>query len=167
MSEFISRAQAQKLLGCDKDTMVRLLRSGEIETSRKENGAWLVSYDSLEKYMETTWTIKDSDAGKLQSIIAELKAENQRLKTLLYEHGISYDDSVKVEVAHTKEEITIVDLHIPNRAIVALEKNRIHTIEQLRKMTLQELLALEGIGKKAANVIKAQLALHGLELREY
>ena len=63
MSEFISRAQAQKLLGCDKDTMVRLLRSGEIETSRKENGAWLVSYDSLEKYMETTWTIKDSDAG--------------------------------------------------------------------------------------------------------
>ena len=117
--------------------------------------------------METTWTIKDSDAGKLQSIIAELKAENQRLKTLLDEHGISYDDSVKVEVAHTKEEITIVDLHIPNRAIVALEKNRIHTIEQLRKMTLQELLALEGIGKKAANVIKAQLALHGLELREY
>lgn len=167
MSEFISRAQAQKLLGCDKDTMVRLLRSGEIETSRKENGAWLVSYDSLEKYMETTWTIKDSDAGKLQSIIAELKAENQRLKTLLDEHGISYNDSVKVKVAHTKEEITIVDLHIPNRAIVALEKNRIHTIEQLRKMTLQELLALEGIGKKAANVIKAQLALHGLELREY
>lgn len=167
MSEFISRAQAQKLLGCDKDTMVRLLRSGEIETSRKENGAWLVSYDSLEKYMETTWTIKDGDAGKLQSIIAELKAENQRLKTLLDEHGISYDDSVKVEVAHTKEGITIVDLHIPNRAIVALEKNRIHTIEQLRKMTLQELLALEGIGKKAANVIKAQLALHGLELREY
>lgn len=167
MSEYISRAQAQKLLGCDKDTMVRLLRSGEIESSRKENGAWLVSYDSLEKYMATTWTIKDDDAGKLQKIIAELKAENERLKVLLDEHGIPYDDPVKKEVEPKEADMTIIDLHIPNRAIVALERNRIHTIDQLRKMTIRDLLALEGIGKKAANIIKSQLALYGLELRKY
>lgn len=167
MSEFISRAQAQKLLGCDKDTMVRLLRSGEIESSRKENGAWLVSYDSLEKYMATTWTIKDDDAAKLQRIIADLKAENEHLKALLDEHNISFDDSFKEDITPKEADITIIDLHIPNRAIVALERNRIHTIDQLRKMTMRDLLALDGIGKKAANIIKSQLALHGLELRAY
>ena len=167
MTDYISRAQAQKLLGCDKETMVRLLRSGEIESSRKENGAWLVSYDSLEKYMATTWSIKDDDAGKLQKIIAELKAENQHLKELLDANGISYDNSTKVEIVPQEADITIVDLHIPNRAIVALGRNRVYTIDQLRKMTMNDLLALDGIGKKAANAIKSQLALHGLELRKY
>lgn len=163
MSDYISRAQAQKLLGCDKDTMIRLLRSGEIESSRKENGAWLVLYDSLEQYLATTWTVKDDNVGKLQKIIAELKTENRRLKQLLEENGISYDDATQTPVEHKDTDITIIDLFIPNRAIVALERNGIRTIDQLRRMNRKDLLALDGIGKKAAKAIQSQLALHGIE----
>lgn len=171
MSDFISRQQAQKLLGCDKDTMMRLLRSGELETSRKENGGWLVSYDSLEKYMATTWTIREDNVGALQKIIAELKAENQHLKALLDENGISYNAEASIlptrQPIQKDADITIIDLHIPNRAIVALERNGVYTIEQLRRMTRKDLLALDGIGKKAANAIQSQLTLHGLALRKY
>lgn len=167
MSEYISRIQAQKLLGCDKDTIVRLLRSGEIESSRKENGGWLVSYDSLERYMATSWTVRDDKVSNLQKIIAELKAENQHLKELLNANGIPYDDSAIAPKPAQNADISIIDLYIPNRAIVALERNGVHTIDQLRKMTMKDLLALDGIGKKAANAIKSQLALHGLELRKY
>ncbi len=167
MTEFISRMQAQKLLGCDKDTIIKLLRSGAIESSRKENGGWLVSYDSLEKYMATTWTEKDDNVGNLQKIIADLKAENQRLKKLLDDNGISYEEASKAPAFKEGPDITIIDLYIPNRAIVALERNGVHTIDQLRRMTMKDLMALDGIGKKAATAIKSQLTQHGLELRKY
>lgn len=167
MKEFISRGRAQKLLGCDKDTIMQLLRSGEIESSRKENGGWLVSYDSLEKYMATTWTEKDANVGNLQKIIAELKAENQRLKKLLDDNGISYGGTPVEPENSDGPDVSIIDLHIPNRAIIALERNGVHTIDQLRKMTIKDLMAFDGIGKKAASAIKLQLARFGLELRQY
>ena len=50
MKEYISRIQAQRALGLNKDLMMRLLRTGEIESARKENGGWLVSIESLEDY---------------------------------------------------------------------------------------------------------------------
>jgi len=167
MTDYISRAQAQKLLGCDKETILRLLRTGEIESSRKENGGWLVSYDSLEKYMATSWTVRDDSVRNLQILIAELKAENQYLKELLDTNGISYGDSDKEPIDTKNADIAIIDLSIPRRAIVALDRNGIHTIDQLCKMTMKDLLALDGIGKKAAGAIKSQLALHGLGLRKY
>ena len=167
MKDFISRAQAQKILGCDKDTMVKLLRSGEIDSSRKENGGWLVSYDSLETYLATTWTVRSGDAAALQKTIAKLKAENQALKKLLDDHEISFDGLFEEELPSPPKELAIIDLDIPPRAIRSLDLYGIHTIEQLRRMTAKDLLAMDGIGKKAVMAIKAQLAKHGFELRKH
>ena len=167
MPKYISRAQAQKILGCDKDTIIKLLRSGEIDSSRKENGGWLVSYDSLETYLSTTWTVRNGDVADLQKIIVKLKAENQALKKLLDDHGISYDGLFDEELPSPVKEIAIIDLDIPPRAIRSLDLYGIHTIEHLCGMTSKDLLAMEGIGKKAVMAIKAQLAKHGFELRKH
>lgn len=167
MKEFISRIQAQRILGCDKDTMVKLLRTGEIESSRKENGGWLVSSDSLETYLATTWTVRSGDAAALQKTIAKLKAENQALKKLLDDHEISFDGLFEEELPSPPKELAIIDLDIPPRAIRSLDLYGIHTIEQLRRMTAKDLLAMDGIGKKAVMAIKAQLAKHGFELRKH
>lgn len=166
MTEYISRQQAQKLLGCDKDTIVRLLRSGEIESARKENGGWLVSYDSLERFMATNWTIREDNVGKLQKVIAELTAENKYLKKLLEDNGIAYNGAIN-PVAPPNPDISIIDLAIPPRALRALDINGIHSIDQLKVMTMKDLLALDGVGTKAATAIKTQLAKYGLTLRKY
>jgi DNA-directed RNA polymerase alpha subunit len=167
MKDFISRAQAQRILGCDKDTMVKLLRTGEIDSSRKENGGWLVSYDSLEIYLSTTWTVRDGDVAALQKAIAKLKSENQALKKLLDDNGISYERVLGDELPSPPREITIIDLDIPPRALRSLDLYGIHTIEQLCRMTRKDLLAMDGIGKKAVMAINAQLSKNGFELRKY
>ena len=38
MDEFFSRIAAQKRLGCSKETILKLLHSGVIDSMRKENG---------------------------------------------------------------------------------------------------------------------------------
>ena len=42
MNDYISRGQAQKRLNCTKETMYKLLRSGVLESARKEKW-WLAS----------------------------------------------------------------------------------------------------------------------------
>ena len=90
MDVFLSRMQAQKILGCDKNTMLQIIRSGRVESARKENGGLLVSKQSLEHFIETAWTESSIDVILLQKIIAELKAENADLKRVIKEHGIDY-----------------------------------------------------------------------------
>lgn len=167
MSEFISRAQAQKLLGCNKDTILELLRSGVIASSRKENGGWLVSYDSLEEYMNSSWPIREESVPALQQTIAQLEKENTRLKALLKEHGIDYEaDDAKTKDS-LADDISIADLGLNDRALVALDRAGIHSIDLLRKMTMKDLMSIEGIGKKTATAIKSKLLKNGLVLRKY
>lgn len=167
MSEFISRAQAQKLLGCNRDTILELLRSGVIASSRKENGGWLVSYDSLEEYMNSSWPIREESVPALQQAIAQLEKENTRLKALLKEHGIDYEaDDAKTKDS-SADDISIADLGLNDRALVALDRAGIHSIDLLRKMTMKDLMSIEGIGKKTATAIKSNLLKNGLVLRKY
>lgn len=167
MSEFISRAQAQKLLGCNRDTILELLRSGVIASSRKENGGWLVSYDSLEEYMASSWPIREESVPALQQAIAQLEKENTRLKALLKEYGIDYEaDDAKTKDS-SADDISIADLGLNDRALVALGRTGIHSIDLLRKMTMKDLMSIEGIGKKTATAIKSKLLKNGLALRKY
>lgn len=165
MTDYISRAQAQKLLGCDKDNMVRLLRSGEIESSRKENGAWLVSYDSLEEYMSKQ-SKSETEIDELKNTIAALRRENEALKELLEENGIS------IEAQNSESEIfsgdlSIADLGLPPRALNALSSNGIWSIHALVKMSMKDLRKYNNIGRKTALIIEAKLQEKGLHLRKY
>ena len=167
MTEYISRLQAQKLLGCDKDTILDLLRSGAIESSRKENGGWLVSYDSLEEYMKSSWPIREDSVPVLQKALAQLEAENQRLKALLEGNGIPYEKEEIAANGSSEREISIADLGLNNRALVALDRAGIHSIDLLRKMTYKDLMSLDGVGKKTATSIKYNLQKCDLEPRKY
>ena len=165
MSEFISRFQAQKILGCNKNTMVNLLRTGEIDSSRKENGGWLVSYDSLKLYMGKRAERIESIA-ELKRVIAAYKEENLKLKRLLNENGIQYHGGL-VDAPVTTLEVAIIDLDLPKRVLVAFERNHIHSISQLCNMTVMELKSLDGIGRKAVELIQSKLEQYGLHLSEF
>lgn len=162
MIEYISRIKAQKILGCNKETMMRLIRSGEFETSRKDNGGWLISYDSLVAFKKRS-SDKVESITELQKIIATYKEENRVLKRLLSENGIpykgAYDDHYNI-AANT----AIIDLNIPKRALVSLDLAGIHSIDQLRRMSIKDLKSLDGIGSKTAGVIKAELDSKGLSI---
>ncbi len=165
MKEFISRIQAQRILGCDKDTMVKLLRTGEIESTRKENGGWLVSSDSLKLYMEKL-TERVENIAELQRIIAAYKEENRMLKQLLMENGIHFQGEL-VDVPTSAPDVAIIDLDLPKRVLVAFNRHHIHSISQLCNMTVTELKSLDGIGRKAVELIQSRLGKYRLHLNEY
>lgn len=165
MTDYISRAKAQKLLGCDKDTMVRLLRSGEIESSRKENGGWLVSYDSLEEYMSKQ-SNSDTEIDELKNTIVALRRENESLKELLEENGIS-TEALNNKPDIVSGDLSIADLGLPPRAMNALSSNGIWSIHALLKMSMKDLRKYNNIGRKTALIIEAKLQENGLHLRKY
>ncbi len=162
MTEYISRQQAQRMLGCDKDAIIKLLLSGEIKSSRKENGGWLVSRASVEKYLEKR-AGKDVHIADLQRIIAEYKQENKILRKLLKDNGINYESKIDDKVPRIKQKKTIADLDLPKRALHALYLGGNPSINQLRDMSLEELLRIDGIGKRTALEIKTRLLKNGLE----
>lgn len=162
MTEYISRQQAQRMLGCDKDAIIKLLLSGEIKSSRKENGGWLVSRASVEKYLEKR-AGKDVQIADLQRIIAEYKQENKILRKLLKDNGINYESELDNKIPRIRLKKTIADLDLPKRALYALYLGGNPTINQLRDMSLEVLLKIDGIGKKTALEIKTQLLKNGLE----
>lgn len=161
MEDYISRIQAQRILGCNKDTMMRLLRSGEIESSRKENGGWLVSIESLEEFKKRR---KDysTNLAELQRLVTVYKEENHALKVLLNENGIRYEGIIS-EINQKSPTVSIIDLSLPKRVLVSLSSNGIYSIEQLRKMTTTELKSMYGIGKKTVNIIRSRLLGFGIE----
>ena len=164
MTDYISRAQAQKLLGCDKDTMVRLLRSGEIETSRKDNGGWLVSYDSLEEYM-SKHAKSEIEINDLKNTIVALRRENEALKKILAENGIM-TETLNTEPANDSGDLSIADLGLPPRAMNALRSNGIWSIHALVNMSIKDLRKYNNIGRKTALIIEAKLQENGLHLRK-
>lgn len=161
MEDYISRIQAQRILGCNKDTMMRLLHSGEIESSRKENGGWLVSIESLEEFKKRR---KDysTNLAELQRLVTVYKEENHALKVLLNENGIRYEGIIS-EINQKSPTVSIIDLSLPKRVLVSLSSNGIYSIEQLRKMTTTELKSMYGIGKKTVNIIRSRLLGFGIE----
>ena len=160
MEDYISRIQAQRILGCNKDTMMRLLRSGEIESSRKENGGWLVSIESLEEFKKRR---KDysTNLAELQRLVTVYKEENHALKVLLNENGIRYEGIIS-EINQKSPTVSIIDLSLPKRVLVSLSSNGIYSIEQLRKMTTTELKSMYGIGKKTVNIIRSRLLISSI-----
>jgi DNA-directed RNA polymerase alpha subunit len=162
MEEYISRQQAQRMLGCDKDSIIKLLLSGEIKSSRKENGGWLVSRVSVEKYLAKK-AEKDVHIADLQRIIAEYKQENKLLRKLLKDNGINYESEIVEKVPRVKSKKTIADLELSKRALHALYLCGNPSINQLRDMSLEDLLKIDGIGKKTALEIKTQLLKNCLE----
>ena len=165
MKEYISRIQAQRVLGVNKVIMMGLLRSGEIESARKENGGWLVSIESLENYRkkrkESVATVAD-----LQRLVNAYKEENRKLKQLLKENGINYEGTA-CDSVEKKPDISIIDLYLPQRAVYALDAHGVHSLEQLRNMTINELKSLDGIGKKTAALIRSRLLSFGIEPIDY
>lgn len=141
--------------------MMRLLRSGEIESSRKENGGWLVSIESLEEFKKRR---KDysTNLAELQRLVTVYKEENHALKVLLNENGIRYEGIIS-EINQKSPTVSIIDLSLPKRVLVSLSSNGIYSIEQLRKMTTTELKSMYGIGKKTVNIIRSRLLGFGIE----
>ena len=174
MKDYISRGQAQNLLGCSKETIMELLRTGELETKRKENGGWLVSTDSLKAFINNVWTEEDGRPIALQKRITELKAEVAYLRSLLEENNIEYEkhgvgiDRVKTSFLQgsnqPQDDISIIDLRLSNRALKALDDNGIHSIQQLLSLSRNDLMRYPGIGKYTVNHIVNKLQLKGLDL---
>ena len=54
-SEYISRPTAQKITGCDKETLIDLLEREVIEAYRKPDKSWAILRASAEEY---AWTNK-------------------------------------------------------------------------------------------------------------
>ena len=159
MDEYVSRIAAQKRLGCSKEKILKLLRSGEIASMRKENGGWLVSCDSLEAYY-----VKRKDRimriSKLQDTINLLRDENRYLKSLLNDAGIHYaGESNDIQNKSLSGSVTKLDL--PISILSLLVKNGIRSIDQLCKMSLDDLKRLDGIGAKRALIIMNKLKSSG------
>ena len=156
MEEYISRAQAQRILGCDKNTIKRLLLSGDILSLRKDNGGWLVSRDSLNLYMAKR---ADSLASvkEMQRLLFSYQEENRVLKNILKEHGIELDNEEDILIPRIKVARTINDLNLPFRALHSLYSGGVRSIEQLRNMSAEDLTKIAGIGKKTARIIMSKL----------
>ena len=175
MDNFITRAKAQKLLGCTKETMLELLRSGEIASHRKENGAWLVSMSSLETFIKSSWTENESNPALLQKRIVQLKNGISYLKGLLDENGIAYpnlDSSIldglvpcSDDEKQSRNDLSLVSLALPPRALHSLYMKGVNTIPQLLALTYLDLLKCSGIGRKTALLIVKQLEANGLALK--
>ena len=111
--------------------------------------------------------MREESVPALQQAIAQLEKENTRLKALLKVHGIDYEaDDAKTKDS-SADDISIADLGLNDRALVALDRAGIHSIDLLRKMTMKDLMSIEGIGKKTATAIKSKLLKNGLVLRKY
>ena len=102
----------------------------------------------------------------LQRLVNAYKEENRKLKKLLEENGISYEGTA-CEGVEKRPDISIIDLYLPKRAVYALDAHGVHSIEQLRNMTIIELKSLDGIGKKTAALIRSRLLSFGIEPIDY
>ena len=175
MDEFITRARAQKLLGCTKETIIELLRSGEIASQRKDNGAWLVSLNSLNAFMKSTWTEDENDPILLQKRIVQLKNGVSYLKSILDENGIDYPDLDKsiidgfetssIEEDLSKNDLSLLSLKLPPHALHSLYMRGINTIQQLQALSYLDLMKCSGIGRKTSLLIVKRLEEKGLALR--
>lgn len=175
MNDYISRGQAQKRLNCTKETMYKLLRSGVLESARKENGGWLVSSKSLEAFIQSTWTENGADELSLQKRIAQLKNCISYLTQLLDENGIPYPDlepGIVNSLSNTYyvgsapfNDKSLVDLRLSRRIMYILNNNGILSLNELTSLSFKELLGLKGIGKKSIYQITSKLEKRGLSLK--
>lgn len=175
IEDFITRAKAQKLLGCTKETMIELLRSGEVASQRKENGAWLVSMSSLQTFMRSSWTEKGCNPTLLQKRIVQLKKGIYYLKGLLDENGIEYpdlDSSIleghvpsSIALDKSRGDLSLISLNLPPRALHSLYLKGINSVQQLQALSYLDLLKCSGIGRKTALHIVEQLKANGLALK--
>ena len=97
-----------------------------------------------------------ADIAELQRLIKESQRENRKLKKILRANGINYDSNIQEEIS-IEQPNTILDLNLPRRALYPLFNNSIRTIQQLRGMSMADLMKLEGIGKKTATEIMSAL----------
>ena len=159
MAEYITRVRAQKIAGCTKTEMRKLLQDGVIASSRTETGAWLVDKDSLLQYTLT----KNSEQGRgreesMKDIIVRLQRENSYLKALIDNHQISY------RLDNLDYIPTLEELDLPPRVIKALKRHKVDSVDLLTECSETDLLEMPGIGRMAIKDIIAALAKFDLEL---
>ena len=174
MQEYITRNQAQNRLGCTKEMMRELLRSGEVSSIHKENGGWLVSVKSLDEYIRSNWSEHDANPLALQKIIVKLKAEIVYLRSLLDDNHIDYSrqlfffergGQINNSFKGAPEiSLSLDDLTLSNRALNALRKNGIGSVHQLIMLSEKELLMCPGVGNHTLHNIKERLSDNGLSL---
>lgn len=120
----------------------------------------ITNYDKLTITMETDGTITGREAMDIASQI--LVDHFSLLKTFQIEKEekveLGMGSEVKPEPIQEPEDLKT--LGFSNRAYNALLRNNIRTVAALKKLTSEELMSLEGLGKKSVDEIISILEKH-------
>lgn len=120
----------------------------------------ITNYDKLTITMETDGTITGREAMDIASQI--LVDHFSLLKTFQIEKEekveLGMGSEVKPEPIQEPEDLKTLGLS--NRAYNALLRNNIRTVAALKKLTSEELMSLEGLGKKSVDEIISILEKH-------
>lgn len=102
----------------------------------------------------------------LVKMYAALSRESELVARILENKDVAVE--VKEEEIEEIElpEMSIEDLRLPSRALNSLMAAGIETTSQLTEMTIKDVEALEGLGKKSVEDIEKSLAKQGLGLKE-
>ncbi len=102
----------------------------------------------------------------LVKMYAALSRESELVARILENKDVAVEVK-EVEVEETElPEMSIDDLRLPSRALNSLKGAGIETTSQLTMMTMKDVEALEGLGKKSVEDIEKALAKQGLGLKD-
>lgn len=104
------------------------------------------------------------EVGELQDDIEKLKAELIAIKTKLIQ-DITNPSSIEL----TKEDLQLAkieSLDLTVRAYNVLARQGIRTIDDLLKLTVEDLFRLRNCGRRTVKEIQEKLAEHGYKLKE-
>ena len=95
MSEFISPAQAAKISGVSRWTIVRALKNLEIEAHRNNRGHWAIDQGSLKEWLNAQGTPREKD-----------ESDSATVSTAPLAHSIDLENArLQVEVRMLREKI--------------------------------------------------------------
>lgn len=161
--KYISRATAQKRMGCTKKELRELMENGIIAFARKESGGFMIEVDSVNKYIAQK---ASNDNTALYNRIQQLEARVELMEDLLKRNGIQIPESLQqaepVEPAFQSEYPPLNKLPFSGRARSVFRTGGITTVEQLAGMRSEDLIKIHGCGKKTLNEVWNFLASKGL-----
>lgn len=161
--KYLSRATAQKRLGCTKNEFRELLENGTISFERKESGGFLIDAESVNDFIEKR---ASNNNTALCNRVRQLEARVELLEDLLERNGITIPDSLLQpkpgDATFVSKYPLLHEIPFSGRAHHVFREGGITTVEQLVGMKSGDLMKIHGCGKKTINEVRNYLASQGL-----
>lgn len=135
----------------------------KVESTRK--GEQSADYDKLTLEV---WTNGEFYAREIISLSAQIVEEHMHMLTSLF--GVLNGDGIlraqSVDNMPKILEKSIEEMELSVRSYNCLKRANIHTVEDLTKKTVDDMLKVRNLGKKSLDEVIQKLASYGLHLKE-